>query len=157
MTQTTFNRRNRSRVSMRRPARGTTLIEVLIAVVVLSFGLLGIAAMQMTALRHSQSSMDRSQATVHSYAILDAMRANLAVARIGGYDLTPMTCSAPAPGTLAQNDLNAWMTSLKQSMGESACARIVCGGVECEITVQWDDSRNKGGSSEQQVVTRTRL
>lgn len=141
----------------RRSSRGITMIEVLVAVVVLAFGLLGIATMQMSALRNSQSAMDRSLATVQSYAILDAMRANLAVARIGGYDLTPMTCSAPAPGTLAQNDLNAWMTSLKQGMGESACARIVCGGVECEITVQWNDSRSKGGSSEQQVVTRTRL
>ena len=122
----------------RRSSRGITMIEVLVAVVVLAFGLLGIATMQMSALRNSQSAMDRSLA-------------------IGGYDLTPMTCSAPAPGTLAQNDLNAWMTSLKQGMGESACARIVCGGVECEITVQWNDSRSKGGSSEQQVVTRTRL
>lgn len=157
MTRTTVNQRHTLRVPVRRSMRGVTMIEVLVAVVVLAFGLLGIATMQMAALRNSQSSMDRSQATVQSYAILDAMRANLAVARIGGYDLTPMTCSAPAPGTLAQNDLNAWMTSLKRSMGESACAKIVCGGVECEITVQWDDSRNRGGSSEQQVVTRTRL
>jgi type IV pilus assembly protein PilV len=157
MTKTTVGKRNRLPTRGRRSLRGITMIEVLVAVVVLAFGLLGIAAMQMSALRNSQSSMDRSLATVQSYAILDAMRANLAVARIGGYDLTPITCSAPAPGTLAQNDLNAWMTSLKQGMGESACARIVCGGVECEITVQWNDSRNKGGSSEQQVVTRTRL
>jgi type IV pilus assembly protein PilV len=157
MTKTTANQRNKLRIPMRRSLRGVTMIEVLVAVVVLAFGLLGIATMQMSALRNSQSSMDRSQATVQSYAILDAMRANLAVARIGGYDLTPMTCSAPAPGTLAQNDLSAWMTSLKQSMGESACAQIVCGSVECAITVQWDDSRSKGGSSEQQVVTRTRL
>lgn len=157
MTKTTVNKCNKVPSLGHRSMRGVTMIEVLVAVVILAFGLLGIAAMQMSALRNSQSSMDRSQATVQSYAILDAMRANLAVARIGGYNLTPMTCSAPAPGTLAQNDLNAWMTSLKQGVGDSACAMIVCGGVECEITVQWNDSRGKGGSSEHQVVTRTRL
>ena len=51
---------------------GVTLIEVLVAVLVMAIGLLGIAALQATALRNSQSSLERSQAVVHTYAILDA-------------------------------------------------------------------------------------
>jgi type IV pilus assembly protein PilV len=134
------------------------LIEVLIAVVVLSFGLLGIAAMQMSALRHSQSSMDRSQATVHSYAILDAMRANRPVALIGGYDI-PETCAAPEPGDLVANDLRHWIQSMQQTqvLGPSACGAIACGTVQCTITVQWDDSRAKDGNARQRIVTRTLL
>lgn len=132
------------------------MIEVLIAIVILAFGLLGISALQMATLRGSQSSLERSQATVQTYAILDAMRANRDAARIGEYNLTTVTCAAPDPGSLAMNDLANWIGSLKQTLGESACAKVVCGSVECEISVQWNDSRAKG-ESEQAVRTVTRL
>jgi type IV pilus assembly protein PilV len=135
---------------------GVGMIEVLIAVVILAFGLLGIAALQLTALRKSQSSLERSQATVETYAILDAMRANRAAARIGAYNLTTMTCSAPDPGSLARRDLANWINSLKQNLGDSACAMVVCGSVECTISVQWNDTRAKG-ASDQKFKTVTRL
>ena len=145
---------------------GVSMIEVLISIVVLAFGLLGIASMQMLALRNSQVALERSQATVQTYAILDAMRANLAVARIGGYNLAAMTCAIPEKsGTLASTDLHNWVTTLKSksSLGESACAHIACpdlGGkpgsdADCLITVEWDDSRGK--SDPTRITTRTRL
>lgn len=150
--------RARMRHSFRSPRQvaGVGLIEILIAIVILAFGLLGIAALQMTALRNSQSSLQRSQATVQTYAILDAMRANREAARIGDYNLTTMTCTAPDTGTLAMNDLANWIGSLKKTLGESACAMVVCGSVECEISVQWNDTRARG-ESEQTVKTVTRL
>lgn len=150
--------RARMRHGFRSPRQvaGVGLIEILIAIVILAFGLLGIAALQMTALRNSQSSLQRSQATVQTYAILDAMRANREAARIGDYNLTTMTCTAPDTGTLAMNDLANWIGSLKKTLGESACAMVVCGSVECEISVQWNDTRARG-ESEQTVKTVTRL
>ena len=75
--------------------RGVGLVEVLVAVTVLAIGMLGIAAMQATALRNRQSAVERSEAVVHSYAILERMRANHAVASNGGYDLAAMTCNPP--------------------------------------------------------------
>lgn len=136
---------------------GVSMIEVLISIVVLAFGLLGIASMQMLALRNSQVALERSQATVQTYAILDAMRANLAVARIGGYNLAAMTCAVPEKaGTLASTDLHDWVTTLKSNLGDSACAHINCGGADCRITVEWDDSRGKS-EDPTQITTRTRL
>ncbi len=136
--------------------RGVGLIEVLIAVLVLAVGLLGIAAMQATALRNSQSALERSIAVTQSYAILDAMRANQAVASIGGYDLA-MTCAVPAAGTLAQNDLHDWITGLQASLGAAACGAISCTDVQCRVDVQWDDSRGVGGSNSQTVTTWSRI
>jgi type IV pilus assembly protein PilV len=146
------------RQGFRGPRRvtGIGMIEVLIAIVILAFGLLGIAALQTATLRSSQSSLQSSQATMQTYAILDAMRANREVARIGGYNLTTMTCKSPDRGSLPMNDLADWIVSLKQTLGASACAKIVCGSVECEISVKWDDTR-AGGESEQTVKTLTRL
>src|SRR3546814_2402887 len=68
--------------------RGTTLSEVLIAVLVLGIGMLGIASLQATSLRNSQSSLERSQAVIATYAIIDAMRANRNDALAGAYNIT---------------------------------------------------------------------
>lgn len=138
-----------------RHQRGVGLIEVLIAVLVLAIGLLGIAALQATTLRAGQSSFERSQAVIQTYTILDRMRANVAEARIGSYDI-PKTCDAPAAGGLVATDLHDWIGSLHDNLGEGACGAIACSGINCNITVWWDDSR-AGGKTEEPVITSTRL
>lgn len=156
---TTYNRRSAS--------TGVGLIEVLIAVLVMAIGLLGIAALQATALRNSQSSLERSQAVIHSYAILDAMRANLPAARSGVYNMAAPVCTAPTAGagaSLAANDQANWLRALETSMGtEDACGQIQCVAIagsqsrNCTVTVQWDDTRGSGGEDEYQTVTVSRL
>lgn len=154
--------------SERRLHQGVGLIEVMIAVLIMGIGLLGIAAMQATALRNNQSALERTQATIQSYSILDAMRANRDIALGGGYNLAK-TCTAPAAGTLAQTDLNRWIGSLKTTLGnnDGSCGTIACNGDTCTVTVQWDDSRAVDGrdaqgvevnsGAERQVITRARL
>lgn len=55
---------------------GFTLIEALIAMLVLAVGLLGLAGLQATSLRNNQSAYFRSQATQLAYDITDRMRTN---------------------------------------------------------------------------------
>ena len=143
--------------------RGVGLIEVLIAVLVMAVGMLGIAAMQATALRNSQSALERSQAVVQTYSIIDAMRANRDSALANEYVMA-MTCTAPAAGaTLATKDKNTWITSLKadHNLGATACGRITRNGDIFSITVQWDDSRGgtqgATGDADQIVTTQTRI
>lgn len=150
--------------------RGVGLIEVLIAVLVMAIGLLGIAALQATALRNSQSSMERSQAVVQSYAILDAMRANLAQARAGSYDMG-RTCAAPTlpqtdpptEATLGFNDKVAWITALHADLGSTSCGKIECVAVQdseakdCTVTVEWNDSRGTNGAERHEIKTVVRI
>lgn len=63
--------------------RGFTLLEVLIALLVLSIGLLGLAALQTVGLRSNQMATMRTQATWVAYEITDRIRANL----VGTYEL----------------------------------------------------------------------
>jgi len=151
----------RPRSAFRPPPRamaGVGLVEVLVAVTILGIGLLGIAAMQATALRNRHSAVERSAAVVQTYAILERMRANYDVAANGGYDLAAMTCAAPTASDLVTSDLRDWIVALKAGLGPSACGRIVdCGGEDCTIIVQWDDSRGTDGSTTQQLATETRL
>ena len=154
MSNRTFNRFIASPMSVQRrraPAfavdvRGVGLIEVLVAVLVLAIGLLGAAALQATALRNSQSSMERSQGVIHVYSMLDAMRANATAARAGSYNM-PLTCAVPSGGTLITDDQRAWMTTLQQTLGNTACGQVNCVGVLCTISVRWDDSRAGGAAA----------
>ncbi|MGO4222062.1 type IV pilus modification protein PilV [Lysobacter sp. TAF61] len=150
--------------------RGMSLIEVLIAVLLMAIGMLGVAALQATALRNSQSSLERSQAVMHGYAILDAMRANLAAARAGGYDMA-MTCEASprhpadagAKETLASNDRRDWLSAIQADLGDGGCGQIACTVVaeskarDCTVTVRWDDSRGTAGEHAHSVTAVGRL
>ncbi|WP_457319849.1 type IV pilus modification protein PilV, partial [Stenotrophomonas sp. P5_B8] len=55
---------------------GFTLLEVLIAIVVLAFGLLGFAMLQTTSVRFVQSANYRTQATNLAYDLTELMRSN---------------------------------------------------------------------------------
>jgi type IV pilus assembly protein PilV len=156
LTQMTHPHGRRRAPSFGARARGVGLIEVLVAVLVLAIGLLGVAAMQATALRNSQSSLERSQGVIHVYTILDAMRANPAAARAGTYNMA-LTCAVPAAGSLVASDQRAWITAIQQDLGQTACGGIACAAGLCEINVQWDDSRGSGGSKEQAFKTTTRI
>lgn len=56
------------------------MIEVLVAIMILSVGLLGLAGLQSAGLTHNQSANSRSSASMLAYGLLDSMRANKVVA-----------------------------------------------------------------------------
>ncbi len=62
---------------MKRNAGGFTLLEVLIAIIIVSIGLLGVAAMQATTLKNAGSSKYRSAAITLTSDMSDRLRANL--------------------------------------------------------------------------------
>jgi len=143
-------------------SRGVTLIEVLITILVLGLGLLGVAALQANALKINQSALQRSQASMLAYFMLDAMRANLTDATAGNYDLgtLPSTsvCTAPTGTTLITHDQAAWFTALKENLGNvsTTCGLIACNTTSCTVKVFWDDSR-AGGENTQKVEVTSRL
>lgn len=153
---------------MRTPhhSAGFTLIEVLVAVLILGMGLLGVAAMQSVSLQSNLGSMERSQAVIGTYAIFDAMRSNPAAARAGTYNIG-MTCNTPASADLVTSDLNAWLgvapdpavpspgRGLKGALGASACGQIACAAEVCTVTVRWSDERDR--TATQILVTSARI
>jgi type IV pilus assembly protein PilV len=121
----------------RKTQRGTTLVEVLVALVVLSVGLLGIAALQMTSLRNNRGAHLRSQAQVLAYDIADRMRANRNVALANAYVVALGV--TPAGGTLNALDLQEWKATLAQALpsGDGEITRV---GNMFRIRIRWTDS-----------------
>ena len=57
--------------------RGLTLVESMVALLVISIGLLGIAALQITAMKQNATALNHSQAVWISYNMADRIRANI--------------------------------------------------------------------------------
>src|SRR5690606_22543791 len=98
-----MNRKQLSSTLSERTSRGMTLVEILVTVVLISVGLLGIAALQLTTLRSNQEALIRSQASELANNILDRMRANQAGFLADQYNVD-FDGTGPA-GTAAGNDL----------------------------------------------------
>ena len=131
--------------------RGFTLLEVLIALLVLSIGLLGLAALQTTGLRSNQMASMRTQATQIAYDITDRMRANPVGTTDGNYvvdngthptittDCTSANCST---SQLATFDLAQWKDAivlLPGGLGE--IAQTAADPLTHTITIRWDEAR----------------
>jgi len=135
--------------------RGFTLLEVLVAIVVLSIGLLGLAGLMASSLKNSHSAYQRTQATWLAYDALDRMRANRQVALAGGYNLA--LGAAPGGSGLAATDLGEWDAALANTLpaGDGSIA-VAAGGV-VKIIVQWDDTRGTGGIAAEQFIVDSQL
>lgn len=133
--------------------RGFSLIEVLVSVVVLSVGLLGLAALQVSGLRVGQSSFYRAQAAQLATDMADRLRANLGAARtceLGLADATPTS-----PTTTCQRDLAEWRSRLRALPGGTGGVDVDLAQNTVTIIVQWDDSRGGGTTSSNfSLVTR---
>lgn len=115
---------------------GFTLIEILVAVLILSLGLLGLAGLQAASMRANHSAYLRSQATQLAYDIADRMRANMAgVKDVNGkmYYNDPILAPQPACYTsagcsaaqLAGDDAARWTADL-QALLPAGSAGVVC-------------------------------
>ncbi len=141
---------------------GVGLIEVLVAVLVLSIGFLGMAALQALSLSTNNSAMARSMAVVSSYSILDAMRADSANAKAGQYNATVVANECPdAAGSLAKWQLNHWCAQLSGYFGPTGDTKgkVNCTTLGiCTVQVIFDDSRaGNGGVNGQTIITQAML
>ncbi len=116
---------------------GYSLIEVMVALVVLSIGLLGLAALQTISLRFNHDSYGRTQAALQVYDIVDRMRVNKAGS--GGnahanYDNVPLSATGTnndcvantcTNAELAADDIFTWKTATAKLLpqGEAAICR----------------------------------
>lgn len=130
---------------------GFTLLEVLVALFVLSVGLLGLAALQTIALKFNTQSYMRTQATLQLYDIVDRMRANRDAAgtvnvvysteapmgaKPGAADCASTACSA---ADLARYDIRQWNTANAQLLAQGEGAIRKTGSIYT-ITIQWKEN-----------------
>jgi type IV pilus assembly protein PilV len=145
---------------------GFSLIEVMVALIVMSVGLLGIAKMQALALSSTTTSRMRSLMSLEAASLASTMRADRAywsaekvsplVVQIGAGAVTSTndttlqagTCPCTSP-QIAMNDLREWATELND-LAPAATSVVTCTPppataplstpVSCQISVSWTES-----------------
>jgi type IV pilus assembly protein PilV len=154
--------------SIRNRSVGFSMIEVLVTLVIVAIGLLGVAGLQVSAVKLNYVAESRSAGAVYVFDIIERMRAN--VANVDKYAVVVGT--TPSGTTRADLDVADWkrvLATLPRGDGSIAISPVdvaVCractpssGCVACldvTVEVQWDEG-NAGGSSTQKFTTKTRL
>ena len=142
--------------------RGFSLLEVLIAVLVLSIGLLGLASMQVANLKTIHNSSQKQQATILLNDLAARVRNNFIGAQAGNYVTSMTSCSiAPSntcrsascsPSELATLDLYQVMcgesggnVGIKNSLTNGKLAITCVGGCDraLNLSIQWEERISK--------------
>lgn len=114
-------------------ARGFTLIEVLVTLVVISIGMLSVAQLQARALQHSHSSLQRTVAVVQANDLLERMWS--------GY------CSPEFPNTIFTD----WQAASAHALLPGRSATLVWNpsspNPEFTLTISWQDLRARDNTA----------
>ncbi|HET7586676.1 MAG TPA: type IV pilus modification protein PilV [Gammaproteobacteria bacterium] len=136
---------------------GFTLVEILIALVILSVGLLGLAGLQTSSLRAGNDAYLRTQANMLAYSIIDRMRSNMLAVTSGDYNMSTVSATGnncPASTNfnnaqeLAAVDQQQWLCALAEKLpGASASIATGASGdrTQISITISWFEQRVKQG------------
>lgn len=137
----------------RRCQTGTTLIEVLVALSILTIGLLGAALIQLNALKYTDSSRMASQASFIAYDMLDRIRANsTADYTWGRAERAPL--SSPS-SSVRDLDLHDFEANIRGFAGESAKGSVVVSDDQVTVSITWDDSRGTHTPGARETFTLT--
>ena len=133
-------------------ACGFSLLEILISVLILSIGLLGLAALHASSLKANHGAYQKSQATYLAYDIVDRMRANRPEAINGTYNLL-LTDTGLTGTTLAVTDVNTWLANVAGLLaGGDGAINCTAAGV-CTVDVTWNVAREGGTAANPTVTT----
>ncbi len=132
---------------------GFSLVEALVALLVLSVGLLGLAAMQVTGLRANDSARMRTEVSIAAYDLADRLRAHPASyflrgqASKGAISISSDDCGdegspTDAIGRWSQDFCNIRLP--EPFSGAVDCQDSnACGAGNCSIEFRWNDARGE--------------
>jgi type IV pilus assembly protein PilV len=116
--------------------RGFTLVEALVALLVISIGMLGLAGLQVRALRFNQESFARSQGGMLAQDLFEQLRLNT---NLTGYrtDCANVgACNAAPAAASVTNDVACWCNRLASALPTSTASVGVAGTSPATVTIQ---------------------
>ena len=153
---------------MRHFLKGFTLLEVLIAVLVVSLGLLGMVSLHVTTHLYNQSSLHRGQSAMLAREIVERMRVNVVDVVAGNYDGTYNSYSTSGTDCYkdAEETVDCGVADIRShdlAVWSNRVAAMLPGGsgviatdtsvdpVEVTVTLSWAGRRSAGMLSDAPV------
>ncbi len=155
--------------TMHKPHAGFSLIEVLVALAVVSIGILGLAGLQHANVKNTHNALLHSQASFLAYEIADFMRSNLQGVQAREYIVItapamPADCETNqcTPAEMATYHLGQWFDDLARALPQGS-GSIACGGIgtcpagsNITITINWVEA-GVGGEEAMSFATQLQL
>ncbi|MCH8846255.1 MAG: type IV pilus modification protein PilV [Proteobacteria bacterium] len=134
---------------------GFTLLEVMVSLLVLSVGLLGLAALQATTLKANHGAYQRTQAIFLTYDMMDRLRANRTAALAGECDIDMGDTLSGSGSAMCDADVTDWQDNFVGLYLPSGQGLIDCSttATVCVVTVQWDEGRQGGTAADASATT----
>jgi len=132
-----------NRSPRQRRQSGVSMIELLVAFVIFSFGMLGLAGLQSRTLSYNQSSLFRSQATALADDILDRMRVDRdnALALRWNTELASTSSTITPLTYIYQTDLKDWKEQIEALLPDGKGRIAVAADRSVTIEIEWLDNR----------------
>ena len=138
---------------------GYTLFEVMIAILIVSLGMIALGGLMINSLRYSKESANRFVATQQLYEITDRMRANNKGVVAGYYDAvegipTSASCDTTncSINDLAIYDINQWNTKNSRVLPQGK-GTITKNGSTFLVTVVWSENERGVSAPAEQGIT----
>ncbi len=129
-----------------RQQQGFSLVEVLIALIIMSVGMLGIAGLYVQSMQAGRTSMYRHHAVTLAGDVADRIRANPragAVYALAGADNNCVAADTDcSEGEMAAHDIFVWDQQAAESLPNGTVTVAFDNGVnppEYTITIAWDE------------------
>jgi len=122
---------------------GFNLIEVMVALVIFSLGLLGLSGLQQVGLTQNNIAMQRTIAMAQAYDLFDRMRNNKSADYTSAAAASTPNCITSACGSagdIANYDIYEWNLALSNALPNGK-GFITGGPTGYTVSVGWDESR----------------
>lgn len=121
-------------------SQGFSLVEVLVALLLLSVGLLGLAGLQARGLKDNQMSLQHSQAVLYATDVIDEMRVHRAKALAGEYNIgLDDVAGANGATKIVLKDLQNWKADVARLPGGKGSVQVNAATAVVTVTVQWSE------------------